>query len=541
MGNLKIGTRLWLSFLSIVFLILCIALFAYAELSVIKTQTDTLAKVHAVKSRLSAEVQETMQKSYLGTVTAVYDDDPAVQSKERGNIAKQDALYNESFKKLEALEASAEGKALLEKIKSLVQRASGVNQNALSLAAGGKFEAARKVIHAESGVLMQPLFEAFDALSEFEKKQSDASYAQALASYNSAVSGLIAGCLLALVAGMACAFFITRSIVTPLNSMIVVMRDIAEGERDLTKNIYLEREDELGEFSKWFDMFMDNIQEDITNIGKSTHQIAAAAVQLHVTAEQIATGAASLAEQSASVASSGEEMSASSGDIAHNCSMAADGSQHASDAAASGVKVVNETIAVMNSIAARVKETAHTVESLGKRSEQVGEIVGTIQEIADQTNLLALNAAIEAARAGEQGRGFAVVADEVRKLAERTRRATQEISEMIRAIQNETRGAVQAMEIGVDEVVHGSDKASDSGKALEQILLRINQVSLQINQVASAAGEQTSATQDISSTMHQITDVVERTSRGAQETTSAANQLSALAGQLDRIVGQFKV
>ena len=95
MGNLKIGTRLWLGFLSIVFLILCIALFAYAELSVIKTQTDTLAKVHAVKSRLSAEVQEAMQKSYLGTVTAVYDDDPAVQSKERGNIAKQDALYNE--------------------------------------------------------------------------------------------------------------------------------------------------------------------------------------------------------------------------------------------------------------------------------------------------------------------------------------------------------------------------------------------------------------------------------------------------------------
>ena len=110
-----------------------------------------------------------------------------------------------------------------------------------------------------------------------------------------------------------------------------------------------------------------------------------------------------------------------------------------------------------------------------------------------------------------------------------------------RAIQNETRGAVQAMEIGVDEVVRGSDKASDSGLALEQILQRINQVSQQINQVASAAGEQTSATQDISSTMHQITDVVERTSRGAQETTSAANQLSALAGQLDRIVGQFKV
>ena len=134
--------------------------------------------------------------------------------------------------------------------------------------------------------------------------------------------------------------------------------------------------------------------------------------------------------------------------------------------------MVNETIAVMNSIAGRVKETAGTVENLGGRSEQIGAIAGTIQEIADQTNLLALNAAIEAARAGEQGRGFAVVADEVRKLAERTRKATAEISEMIRSIQSETKEAVAAMETGVDEVTRGSAKAAESGNALARIWSR---------------------------------------------------------------------
>lgn len=377
--------------------------------------------------------------------------------------------------------------------------------------------------------------------SESLKKQAETSYAKAVTAYDSAVTGLIVGCLIAVLMAAACAILISRSIVSPLKSMIVVMRDIAEGEGDLTKNIYLDSEDELGELSKWFDMFMDNIQEDITNIANSTHQIASASVQLHSTAEQIATGAGEVANQAEKVASASEGMSVSSGEIARNCGMAADGSRHASEAAVSGAHVVDETIAVMNRISVRVKETATTVESLGKRSEQIGQIVGTIQEIADQTNLLALNAAIEAARAGEQGRGFAVVADEVRKLAERTRKATTEISGMIQSIQSETKGAVAAMEIGVGEVAQGSEKAAESGNALAEILERINQVTAQINEVAKAADKQTTTTQEISSNMHQITGVVAKTSSGARETTKAADQLSDLARDLDKIVGQFKV
>lgn len=377
--------------------------------------------------------------------------------------------------------------------------------------------------------------------AEQARKQADSSYAQALSAFENATGGLVLGCGLAVIVAIAGALLITRSIVSPLRKMIAVMRDIAEGEGDLTKNIYLDSADELGELSKWFDMFMDNIQEDITNIGKSTHQIAAASVQLHSTAEQIAMGSKEVAMQAERVASAGQGMSDSSGNIAQNCSQAADGSHRASEAAVAGARVVDETIAVMNSIAIRVKETATTVATLGNRSEQIGQIVGTIQEIADQTNLLALNAAIEAARAGEQGRGFAVVADEVRKLAERTRKATSEISEMIKTIQSETSGAVSAMEIGVNEVVQGSEKATESGQALGRIQEQINLVTTQINHVAKAANEQTTATLEISNNMHQITEVVARTSSGAQETTKAADQLAALAKELDRIVGQFKV
>jgi methyl-accepting chemotaxis protein len=234
-------------------------------------------------------------------------------------------------------------------------------------------------------------------------------------------------------------------------------------------------------------------------------------------------------------------MSATSGDIAQNCQMAAEGGQRASSAASSGAEVVEKTVSVMGRISERVTDTARSVESLGARSDQIGAIIGTIQDIADQTNLLALNAAIEAARAGEQGRGFAVVADEVRALAERTTKATREIGEMIKAIQSETKGAVAAMEEGVTEVENGTAEAAKSGHALQEILEQINAVTMQVNQVATAAEEQTATTSEISDNIHQITQVVQNTVKGAQESATAAGQLARTAEELQRLVGQFRL
>jgi methyl-accepting chemotaxis protein len=195
----------------------------------------------------------------------------------------------------------------------------------------------------------------------------------------------------------------------------------------------------------------------------------------------------------------------------------------------------------MYKIAEQVNATSKTVESLGARSDQIGQIVGTIEDIADQTNLLALNAAIEAARAGEQGRGFAVVADEVRALAERTTRATREIGEMIKAIQAETRGAVAAMEKGVKEVENGTVEAGKSGEAISDIIGQIGALQTQVNQIATAAEEQTATTSEISSNMMQITDVVQQTARGAHESAAAASQLNVVAEELQRLVRQFKL
>ncbi|MDD2273108.1 MAG: methyl-accepting chemotaxis protein [Desulfuromonadaceae bacterium] len=364
---------------------------------------------------------------------------------------------------------------------------------------------------------------------------------EVLAKLNALLWTSLAIILGVLVLAIAISLYIAGSITKPLESMKSMLQDIAQGEGDLTKRLDASSKDELGEASRCFNLFADKLQGLIRRVAETTEKVASASVQLRLNSERIATGAEEVAAQALTVATAGEEMAATSGDIAQNCSLAAGGSQQASAAAVSGAQVVDETIRVMNSIAERVRTTAQSVENLGSRSEQIGEIIGTIEDIADQTNLLALNAAIEAARAGEHGRGFAVVADEVRALAERTTKATKEIGAMIRTIQHETQTAVKAMEIGVGEVARGSEKAADSGRALEKILEQINDVTMQINQVATAAEEQTATTAEISNNMHQITDVVAATSRGAQDSAASANQLSGLADELRSVVGQFKL
>jgi methyl-accepting chemotaxis protein len=337
-------------------------------------------------------------------------------------------------------------------------------------------------------------------------------------------------------------FFIIRNLTLQLGGDPTDVSEIAEkvAAGDLTVSVNV---DSRHQHSALWAMktMVESLRELVSQTVNISMNIASASSQLHATSGQIAAGAEEVASQTSTVATASEEMSITSADIAANCTNVAESSRRTSESASTGVAVVQETIIGMGKIAERVKQTAATIDALGTRSEQIGEIIGTIEDIADQTNLLALNAAIEAARAGEQGRGFAVVADEVRALAERTTKATKEIGAMIKAIQSETGEAVRSMEDGVREVEKGAVSSQKSGESLQEILDQINEVNMQIHQIATAAEEQTATVSEITSNIHQVTEVVHQSARGAEETSAAAAQLADQSQQLQRLVGRFRV
>jgi hemerythrin-like metal-binding protein len=336
------------------------------------------------------------------------------------------------------------------------------------------------------------------------------------------------------------AWIVGAGITRPLREVVRHLNEMASGDADLTQRLEVKQDDESGVLARSFNNFLENLQKIIGMVMSNATQVAHSSIEMRARASEMANGAERVAGDAITVATASEEMAATSNDIAANCIRAVESSHRTASLAQEGALVVNGTIAVMDRIAEQVRASAATVGTLGQKSDQIGAIVGTIQDIADQTNLLALNAAIEAARAGEQGRGFAVVADEVRALAERTTKATREISDMIKSIQQETLGAVDAMNKGVKEVQDGTGEAARSGDALAQILAQVDEVTQQINQIATAAEEQTATTSEISGNIGRITDDANSSSRYAQDTATLADELNRLSERLISAVDRFR-
>lgn len=285
----------------------------------------------------------------------------------------------------------------------------------------------------------------------------------------------------------------------------------------------------------------DSISRILKEVSDAVQATASASTQISSSSEEMAAGAQEQSAQTTEIAGAIEQMTSTILQTTKNAATAAEQAKSAGFAAQEGGVVIKETIEGMNRIAVVVKNAAQTVQELGASSEQIGTIVQVIDDIADQTNLLALNAAIEAARAGEQGRGFAVVADEVRKLAERTTKATKEIGDMIKKIQKDTSGAVKSMELGTAEVEKGIQFAEKSGKSLNEIIVNANSVVDVINQVAAASEEQSSAAEQISKSIEGISSVTQQSAAGVQQIARAAGDLNNLTVNLQGLVEQFKV
>ncbi|MFC3912533.1 methyl-accepting chemotaxis protein [Pseudaeromonas sharmana] len=344
---------------------------------------------------------------------------------------------------------------------------------------------------------------------------------------------------LAVVIGGGCSLWLARFISQPLLHLVTQAQRVAAG--DLAIQLQAHSRDEVGQMTEAFSRMVTQLRATLQQVSDNALLLATASSQLQGSSDHIATASEQVVAQSITVATAGEELVATTADIAGSCHTAADSSRQASNTTQAGMDVVRATVAAIRQRSEQTASDAEAVNALGKRSEQIGSIVATIQEIASQTNLLALNAAIEAARAGEQGRGFAVVADEVRALAARTTHSTQEISDMIRAIQLEARAATESMAGSVEEMQQVASEAGRLESTLETILSQVHDVNLQITQIATAAEEQSATTGEIASNMSQITGVVQDVSQAAEESASAANQLARMADEMKQRVSSFRL
>ncbi|WP_207061955.1 methyl-accepting chemotaxis protein [Motiliproteus sp. SC1-56] len=352
---------------------------------------------------------------------------------------------------------------------------------------------------------------------------------------NSIVLGLL---LLTLGAAF---YGIIRAVVRPLEATSLAMQEIAKGDGDLTVRMPVKGRDELASLASGFNAFADKVQAVVNNVRSYGDRVVTSAEQLAVVTEQSNGALQSHKDETHQVATAVTEMSATIQEVAQNAAQAAQAVQDAQQKALAGKTVVDGSVASITALAGSVEKAANSIKTLESEVHNIAGILDVIRAIADQTNLLALNAAIEAARAGEQGRGFAVVADEVRSLAQRTQESTEEIQTMIEQLESEAKGAVAVILAGRDEAETSVSRATEAGQTLGEITEDILRIADMNTQVASATEEQSATVEMISEHVNNINSAFEETAGGTEEVCAAGVELQRVAEGLEKELSHFKV
>lgn len=405
---------------------------------------------------------------------------------------------------------------------------------------GGKRRMDAYLVRTSIGPLLDGVFEKLNQLVERQVEESTRVGTSLAKRLDAVVAFILVLFVVGIVAAAIVAWVIDAMVTLPLQRAVAAMQDIADGEGDLTQRLTVKGKDEIAQVGKAFNTFAAKIQGLVSQVTGFTAQLASAASQMAAITETTSAGAKVQHEETDQVASAITEMGSTIQDVARNASEAANSAQHADSETSSGRDVVAKTVTSINNLAHEIDRVSQVIHRLGSDSDNIGKVLDVIKGIAEQTNLLALNAAIEAARAGEQGRGFAVVADEVRTLASRTQQSTREIQQMIESLQGGSREAVKAMEESRVMAQATVSQAATAGESLDLIAGAVSTITTMNTQIATAMEEQNAVVENINKNVVNISRVSDQTAEGAQQTAKASDNLSRLAVELQTILAQFK-
>jgi methyl-accepting chemotaxis protein len=531
--DVKIGKRLSSGYIIFIGIIVLLCVISFKNMSDTDRRASEITDLNFQKVTLANAVLTNLLIINKDQAKAVYTRD---KSPLEGAPEKRKA-YLAALEKLEKMETEKEGKDIIARFKASAAEARESNAKMSKAIAAGDWDEALAVLKTKTDP--PPYIAIVQELVKYQEDGVQAKYKEILSGNHGIRLVLIFFGIAALVIGVFVSMCITRSITMPIRKNIEVAQTLAEG--NLSVDVEADRKDEFGEEMRAFKTMVDKWKRLIAAVKSSAASVASASHQLSASAEQLARGGTAQVERTIQVSTASEEMSQASLDIAKNANSISESAKEMLGTAERGSGIVDQSVGEVKEIAKTVHKSSEFVQDLGSQSEKIGEIVSVINDIADQTNLLALNAAIEAARAGEAGRGFAVVADEVKKLAERTSKATKEIGGMISSIKGGVENAVGSMSEASQSVEAGVDLSNKAGAALIDIVSSASNLQSMVQQIATAIEEMNSTTDEIAKDIEQVASVTKDASNSAEQVTQAALELSSLSVSLEQSVQEFKI
>lgn len=417
---------------------------------------------------------------------------------------------------------------------------SKVLDTAIKVHSTDKYRTDIYLVKTEIGPLVNNMKKALSGLVNELKNVIDSTSVELQEEADGASTQVLVLMIIGVVIGLVVAIFMSRMITHPINAAVHAMEDLAEGEGDLTRRLDDSGKSEIAVMAKGFNSFASKVQVLVSQVANSVENLSNVVSDVSNIVDQTQSGSQQQREKTEQVATAVTEMTASVQEVASNANLAADSAQQADENAKSGQKIVGNTVASINSLAGEIETGSNVINKLSQDAESIGSVLDVIKGIAEQTNLLALNAAIEAARAGEQGRGFAVVADEVRTLASRTQQSTTEIESMIDSLQVQARAAVQAITQGQEKAHVSVEQASTAGKALTDITDSVATITSMNIQIATASEQQSSVAEEINQNVVNISHIADQNADASNQLSASSQDLAQLAAELQDLVSHFK-